>query len=111
MTALRIDNRDIALDKEGFLENLADWSESVAEALAQREQITLNDAHWEIIRALQAFHRQFEHSPPMRVLVKYIKQQLGDAKGNSIYLLQLFPGSPAKLAAKIAGLPRPTNCL
>ena len=32
-------------------------------------------------------------------------------KGNSIYLHKLFPGNPAKLAAKIAGLPRPTNCI
>ncbi|HEX4937223.1 MAG TPA: TusE/DsrC/DsvC family sulfur relay protein [Candidatus Kapabacteria bacterium] len=111
MNVLQIDNRQIALDKEGFLENLADWSETVALALARREQIELTAAHWEIIRALQDFYRQFEHSPPMRVLVKYVKQQLGDDKGNSIYLLQLFPGSPAKLAAKIAGLPRPTNCL
>lgn len=111
MNVLQIDNRQIALDKEGFLENPADWSEPVAKALAQREQIELTAAHWEIIRALQDFYRQFEHSPPMRVLVKYVKQQLGDDKGNSIYLLQLFPGSPAKLAAKIAGLPRPTNCL
>lgn len=111
MNVLQIDNRQIALDKEGFLENLTDWSETVAAALAQREQIELTAAHWEIIRALQDFYRQFEHSPPMRVLVKYVKQQLGDDKGNSIYLLQLFPGSPAKLAAKIAGLPRPTNCL
>ena len=111
MNVLHIDNRQIALDKEGFLENLTDWNEAVAQALAQREQIELTAAHWEIIRALQDFYRQFEHSPPMRVLVKYVKQQLGDDKGNSIYLLQLFPGSPAKLAAKIAGLPRPTNCL
>ncbi|MCZ6459336.1 MAG: TusE/DsrC/DsvC family sulfur relay protein, partial [Gammaproteobacteria bacterium] len=37
--------------------------------------------------------------------------QLGAEKGTSIYLLKLFPGSPAKLLAKIAGLPRPTNCL
>jgi tRNA 2-thiouridine synthesizing protein E len=111
MNVLQIDNRQIGLDKEGFLENLADWSEPVAEALARRDNIELTAAHWEIILALQDFFRQFEHSPPMRVLVKYVKQQLGDDKGNSIYLLQLFPGSPAKLAAKIAGLPRPTNCL
>lgn len=111
MNVLQIDNRQIVLDKEGFLENPADWSEPVAEALARRDNIELTAAHWEIIRALQDFFRQFEHSPPMRVLVKYVKQQLGDDKGNSIYLLQLFPGSPAKLAAKIAGLPRPTNCL
>jgi tRNA 2-thiouridine synthesizing protein E len=47
----------------------------------------------------------------MRPLSKYIKQELGADKAGSIYLLTLFPGSPAKLAAKIAGLPRPENCL
>ena len=44
-------------------------------------------------------------------LVKLVAARLGATKGNSIYLLSLFPGNPAKLAAKIAGLPRPTNCL
>jgi tRNA 2-thiouridine synthesizing protein E len=47
----------------------------------------------------------------MRPLVKQVREQLGEDKANSIYLMQLFPGSPAKLLAKIAGLPRPTNCL
>ena len=47
----------------------------------------------------------------MRILVKQVGLQLGKEKGTSLYLLQLFPGSPAKIASKIAGLPKPTNCL
>ena len=50
-------------------------------------------------------------SPAMRPLAKYIKLHLGAEKANSIYLMQLFPQSPAKYLAKIAGLPRPENCL
>jgi tRNA 2-thiouridine synthesizing protein E len=50
-------------------------------------------------------------SPAMRALVKYTEKKLGPEKGRSIYLLNLFPPSPAKVASKIAGLPRPTNCL
>lgn len=111
MQTLQLDNRIIALDKEGYLENLADWNEAVATALAAKDQIQLTDAHWEILFLLRDFYKKFEHSPPMRVLVKAVKQTLGEEKGNSIYLLQLFPGSPAKLAARIAGLPRPTHCL
>lgn len=111
MNTLTVGERTIPLDKEGYLQNLADWDESVAAALAERDGITLTPAHWEILRLLRDFHRRFEHSPPMRVLVKSVKQALGEDKGNSIYLMQLFPGSPAKLAARIAGLPRPTNCL
>lgn len=111
MNALNVAGRTIALDKEGYLEHLSDWNESVAEALAQRDNIVLTPAHWEILLLLRQFHQRFEHSPPMRILVKSVKQELGEEKGNSIYLLQLFPGSPAKLAARIAGLPRPTHCL
>jgi tRNA 2-thiouridine synthesizing protein E len=44
-------------------------------------------------------------------LVKLVRESLGEDKGTSIYLLGLFPGNPAKVAAKIAGLPRPTNCI
>ena len=47
----------------------------------------------------------------MRVLVKRVKADLGADLGTSIALMKLFPGSPAKLVARIGGLPRPTNCI
>jgi len=43
--------------------------------------------------------------------VKFCRLKLGADKGRSIYLMSLFPGSPAKLGSKIAGLPKPDNCL
>ncbi|MCP3908677.1 MAG: TusE/DsrC/DsvC family sulfur relay protein [Oceanicoccus sp.] len=106
-----VDQQTIPLDKEGFLKDLNQWSPAVAEQLAKNEGITLSQDHWEIISLLQQFYREFELSPAMRPLVKYVGQQLGSDKGKSIYLLSLFPGSPAKFAAKIAGLPKPDNCL
>lgn len=102
---------NIETDKDGFLKNLADWSEAVAADLAVSEKITLSDAHWEVIYLLQDFYKEFQISPSMRALVKYIALKLGKNKGNSIYLLELFPPSPARVASKIAGLPRPANCL
>lgn len=111
MQFLSVDGNSIPLGKEGYLKDLSDWTESVAEALAFQENISLTEEHWEVLLLLRRFHQEFEHSPAMRILVKYVRQHLGDEKGNSIYLMQLFPGSPAKIAARIAGLPRPTNCL
>lgn len=111
MKTLDIAGREIPIDKEGFLRELSDWTPEVAAALASAEGIELTDAHWEILQLLQTFYREFELSPAMRPLVKYIGQQLGPEKGRSIYLMQLFPPSPAKVASKIAGLPKPTNCL
>lgn len=108
---LQINGRDIALDKDGYLMNLDDWDGDIAEALASQEGITLTPAHLEIIWLLQEFYREFDLSPAMRALVKYTEKKLGAEKGRSIYLLELFPPSPARIASKIAGLPRPTNCL
>lgn len=108
---LHINGRDIALDKDGYLANLDDWDRATASAIAAQENIVLLHAHWEIIALLQDFYREFELSPAMRALVKYTEKKLGPEKGRSIYLLELFPPSPARIASKIAGLPRPTNCL
>ncbi|MFT6101655.1 MAG: tRNA 2-thiouridine synthesizing protein E [Granulosicoccus sp.] len=103
--------RIIAVDKEGYLCNLAEWSEGVASAIAIEESITLSSDHWDVIHLLREFYQVFDISPAMRPLVKYVGVKLGKEKANSIYLLRLFPPSPAKIASKIAGLPRPTNCL
>ena len=111
MNSLSLDGRMIALDKEGYLVELSDWSEAVARELAAREQLELSEAHWEVIRLLRDFYREFQLSPANRPLIKYTALKLGPDKGNSLYLNKLFNGAPAKLAAKLAGLPRPNNCL
>lgn len=108
---LVVDGKAIELDKEGFLLNLLDWNEAVATSLAQNEAISMSDAHWEIIYLVRDFYKTFQISPSMRALVKRTEQTLGSEKGKSVYLLQLFPVSPAKLVSKIAGLPKPANCL
>jgi|TARA_B110000902_G_C14226797_1_gene557339 tRNA 2-thiouridine synthesizing protein E len=101
----------IALDKEGFVADLNTWNENVAALLASNEKIELTTEHWDVITALRDFYNEYQLSPAMRPLVKYLKLQLDKPDLNSIYLLNLFPGSPAKIAAKIAGLPKPENCL
>jgi tRNA 2-thiouridine synthesizing protein E len=100
-----------AFDGEGFLRRLEDWSPAVARQIAGAEDLELSDAHWEIIYLLRDFYREFDSSPAMRPLIKYCALKLGPDKGRSIYLLSLFPNSPAKLGSKIAGLPKPDNCL
>lgn len=98
-------------DKEGFLRNLQDWNPEVAKQIASAEGIELGESHWEIVHLLREYYDQFNSSPAMRPLVKYCALKLGADKGRSIYLLSLFPGSPAKIGSKIAGLPKPENCL
>lgn len=100
-----------AFDKEGFLRELSDWKPQVAEQIARSENLELTPAHWEVLNLLRDYYQEYDASPAMRPLVKYCALQLGADKGRSIYLMSLFPGSPAKLGSKIAGLPKPDNCL
>lgn len=108
---LVVEGREIALDKDGYLVELADWNEAVADALAGREALELETDHWEILRLLREFYAEFQLSPATRPLIKYTALKLGTEKGNSLHLNRLFKGTPAKLAAKLAGLPKPSNCL
>lgn len=99
------------LDGEGFLVSLDDWNKDVAIELAKNENIDLSKEHWEILELVRNYYRDYQSSPANRALVKYTGIHLGKDKGRSIYLMMLFPESPAKIACKIAGLPKPDNCL
>jgi len=111
MKQLNIDGRSIELDKDGFLQDLSDWSLDVAHALSAEEGFELSAEHLEILELLRGFYAEFQLSPATRPLIKYTAMKLGAEKGNSMHLNRLFNGTPAKLAAKLAGLPKPTNCI
>ena len=101
----------LALDDEGYLLDRTVWSPQIAEQLAVDEHIELTEVHWDLIALVQAYFVEFEHAPAMRPLVNWVKQHRGPNEGNSRFLHQLFPVSPAKQLARIAGLPKPTKCL
>jgi tRNA 2-thiouridine synthesizing protein E len=103
--------RWIETDSAGYLINYEQWCEDMVPLLAEQTNIHLSDAHWEVIRFVRQFFLDYETSPAIRVLVKAMAQSLGEEKGNSRYLHRLFPDGPAKLATKLAGLPKPKKCL
>ena len=97
--------------KDGFLINREDWTLEIAEALAQEEGIKLTDHHWEIICFVQEYYQEYSITPIMRILGKAIGKRLDESKGKSRYLYNLFPDSPVRQAARIAGLPKPPSCI
>lgn len=108
---LETSSQKIALDKQGYLKNWQEWDEQIAEHLAIKEGIALTKAHWEVIYFVRDFYATYETSPAMRALTKAMALKLGAEKANSRALYQLFPEGPAKQATKIAGLPKPVNCI
>jgi len=108
MTELEL---DFLCDERGFLIDPDRWAAEIAEAMAAKEGIHLTPAHWEVLNLLRSFYAEFDESPANRALVNWVKRHVGSDKGNSIYLMHLFPGSPARVGSRIAGLPKPKNCL
>ncbi|MCX7181098.1 MAG: TusE/DsrC/DsvC family sulfur relay protein [Proteobacteria bacterium] len=111
MGSIDINGKSLETDEEGYLINLADWTEDAAQFLAQQENVELSPSHWEVINFLREYYTEFQIAPAVRVLTKAIGKKLGAEKGNSQYLYELFPYGPAKQACKIAGLPKPTGCV
>ena len=108
---LEFNNKQIETDKQGYLVDSNDWCEELAPIIAEQENITLSEQHWEVVHFVRDFYVEYNTSPAIRMLVKAMAQKLGEEKGNSMYLYKLFPKGPAKQATKIAGLPKPARCI
>ena len=91
---------NITLNEEGFMTNSAEWTEEFASALAEKEGITLTDAHWAIITFCREQAGDSGAAPTLR-------QITSGAGVTTKELFQLFPKGPAKKVAKISGLGKP----
>jgi TusE/DsrC/DsvC family sulfur relay protein len=95
----------VAVNDEGFFENPDQWTEEMAPEIARGEGIDeLTEDHWRVIKFMRAEFAQKGSGPTVRVL--------GKTSGVSVKeLYVLFPKGPAKVAAKIAGIPKPRGCI
>jgi tRNA 2-thiouridine synthesizing protein E len=98
-------------EKNKYLSQLELWSPEQAERIAIVEGMILHQGHLDVLVVARNFYAEFGFSPTMRPLCKAIAENLSLDKGRGVYLNRLFPGSSAKLVAKLAGLPKPKSCL
>lgn len=94
----------VEFDAEGYMKNPKAWSPEIGKAIAEREGLALTDRHWVVINFAR---KEFETTGTAPTLRKITKTTDVDTKE----LYSLFPGGPAKLAAKVAGLGKPTGCI
>lgn len=97
--------KKIELDDDGFVVNVSDWNEDIAKAIAAENSLDqLNEQHWQVINFMRKKFTEDGDTPSVRAL--------GKLSGVTIKeLYALFPKGPAKLAAKIAGVPKPRGCI
>jgi TusE/DsrC/DsvC family sulfur relay protein len=96
---------EVELNDEGFFVHPEQWTEEMAPELARREGIEeLSPQHWQVLRFMRTEFLEKGTGPTVRVL--------GKTSGVSVKeLYQLFPKGPAKVAARIAGIPKPRGCI
>ena len=105
MTITLIADAPVDVDAEGFLTDPVQWNEQIADAIAAQNGIPeLTDRHWLVVRFMRDRYLQTGNAPSIR--------SLGKESGVPIKeLYQLFPKGPAKLAAKVGGIPKPKGCI
>jgi TusE/DsrC/DsvC family sulfur relay protein len=105
MTTTMIAETSVDVDAEGFLTDPEQWNEQLAEQIARENGIPeLTERHWLVVKFMRDRFLATGTAPSIR--------SLGKESGVPIKeLYQLFPKGPAKLAAKIGGIPKPRGCI
>lgn len=104
---VKVGDRLIEVDSEGYLRRLSDWSEDFARALAAREGLVLTDAHWEVIRFLRAYWAEHGVQAQVRAMIRHFSDVWDPQRGSNHHLHDLFPrGGPQKQGNRLAGLLR-----
>lgn len=105
MVATTIAGHEVEVNDEGFFVQPDQWTEDMVPDLARAEGIDdVSDRHWQVIRFMRKEYEDKGTGPTVRVL--------GKTSGVSVKeLYVLFPKGPAKVAAKIAGIPKPRGCI
>jgi tRNA 2-thiouridine synthesizing protein E len=104
---LRVGERVILIDQEGYLQNLDEWSEDFVRALAAHESLVLSDEHWQVIRFIRDHYQEHQIQPQVRDMIKHFEQAWGPQRGNNHYLHDIFPiGGPQKQGNRLAGMRR-----
>lgn len=109
---MTITQSQLNLDQDGHLIDASDWTPIVAQRLADTLSLELTPLHHDILLLVREFFAQFNHPPTTRVLVKYLATRLPEHNLNNQALQALFAtGLVARHVNRIAGLPKPANCL
>jgi tRNA 2-thiouridine synthesizing protein E len=100
---LKTNELTIKLNDEGYLTNFEQWNIEVGELIAKKHNIELTATHWDILSWIQ---EQFKAKKKLTI-EEIIGTKITDIKG----LKNLFTDEPLSVSTKIAGIPKPKNCL
>lgn len=97
-------------DESGYLLDPETWQPLFAEQIAHKQGIILTEKHWQIITFAREFYQAHGFSPAIKMLLLALRKAQ-DPTLNSIVLQHLFAHKPALMISKLAGLPKPKDCV
>jgi tRNA 2-thiouridine synthesizing protein E len=104
---LMVNGKAVQTDSEGYLVDLADWSEEFVRTEASYEDLPLTDEIWEVIRFLRDFYEKHGVQANVREIIKHFRTVWGRELGSNHHLHAIFPrGGPQKQGNRLAGLLR-----
>lgn len=101
----------LELDQDGHLIDHTVWDTIVAQELADSLDLELSEWHIEILMAVRQFYQQFGHSPATRPLIKFLMKTVGPEIDNAVLQERFNTGLVARHLSRLAGIPKPANCL
>lgn len=105
------ENETFAVSPLGNLLELHRWNSHLATHLAEKENITLTEEHWEVLNFLREFYFTYGVTPMVKILMKYMAEDIGPEQASRENLYKLFPKGPSRQGSRIAGLPEPQGCI
>lgn len=102
---------NLQLDQDGHLIDHHVWNASVAQQLAQSLELELSAWHLQVLLAVRQFYQQFGHSPATRPLIKYLIKNIDPDMSNAVLQERFKTGLVARHLSRLAGIPKPANCL
>jgi len=93
-----------ARDGDGYLEDMSEWTEEIARAMAEADNYELTDQKWEMIMKAREYYDEYQQVPPVRKFAKYIEMDQKE-------LFNVWMTGPMKPITKYGGLPKPTGCV
>lgn len=107
----QLNGTPIETDNEGFLLDPSDWNLDLAQTLAERENIDMQDAHWAVVNFVREYFEQRQSVPEARHALKALREQYGKEKATRKFLYSLFPYGYGQQACKIAGMRKPLKLM
>lgn len=95
---------EVAVNEEGYLTDMSQWNEAIANVIAEEEGISpLTASHLRVIHYLR------EQQAKGAALTIRSLGKSGIVTTKELY--ELFPGGPLKKSSKIAGIAKPVGCI